>query len=222
MSKDHQKIDLNRAYSLKTPADSKRLYADWADTYDSDFIESRGYVYHLRVVELFVNEDPQIKGPVLDVGCGTGIVGVALRDHGIEVVDGIDISPEMIAKSCDKKTEAGGSIYRNLIEADLSKSIDIEDNVYAGLISAGTFTHGHLGPESLDELWRVTAPGGVCVVGINAKHYDLLGFGDKIADDVANSRITNPEFSDVQIYSSESDESEYADDTALIVVCRAA
>ena len=217
---DKRDINLDQAYAVETPDDNIRLYRDWAESYDSAFVAEKGYVYHLRVAELLVRHSSEINGAVLDVGCGTGIVGVALKNGGIQVVDGIDISPEMIAVSRRKTTETGVAVYRNLIEADLTMPVDIPDNSYAGVISAGTFTHGHLGPESLDELWRVAAPGAVCVIGINAKHYDLMGFGEKMAADVDNRTITSPEFAEVAIYSTASDDTDHGDNSALIVVCK--
>ena len=33
-----------------------------------------------------------------------------------------------------------------IIEADLTEPIALADDRYAGIVSAGTFTHGHLGP----------------------------------------------------------------------------
>ena len=88
---EKSKLDVDDAYALKTPADSIRLYGEWADSYDTDFVESVGYVVYLRVAELLLEKRHLINGPVLDVGCGTGVVGVSLREGGIDVVDGIDI-----------------------------------------------------------------------------------------------------------------------------------
>ncbi|MDH3441269.1 MAG: hypothetical protein OEM63_10990 [Gammaproteobacteria bacterium] len=44
-----QKLGLDDAYSVETPEDNIRLYADWASTYESDFVASNGYVGYLRV-----------------------------------------------------------------------------------------------------------------------------------------------------------------------------
>ena len=85
---EKKKFGLDDAYALQTPADNIRLYDAWAKTYDADFVESVGYVYFLRVVEIFLRQRSLIHGPVLDVGCGTGVVGVSLRQGGIESVDG--------------------------------------------------------------------------------------------------------------------------------------
>ena len=46
----------------------------------------------------------------------------------------------------------------------------------------------------------MAAPGAICAIGINASHYDLLGFGEKFAADCASGRISDPEFHEVEIY----------------------
>ncbi len=208
------------AYALETPDDSVRLYGAWAETYDSDFVTTSGYVVYLRVSEQLLFSRMLIDGPVLDVGCGTGIVGVCLREGGIDIVDGVDISEPMLAEAGKKKTGAGDSVYRNLIAADLTRNLDIPDNQYGALVSAGTFTHGHLGPDSLDELWRVAAPGARCAIGVRTTHYAAAKFGDKLAADVAGGKITEPELLEVNMYSAETDNPEHANDKAYIVVCQ--
>ena len=214
------KFDVDDAYAIETPADSVRLYGEWADTYDSSFVEHEGFVYHLRVTEIMIRQLSLINGAVLDIGCGTGNVGVSLRDAGIDVVDGIDISPPMLAEAGNKKTKDGLPVYRNLIAADLTKTVDIPDNQYAGLVSAGTFTHGHLGPDSLDELWRVAAPGAQCAIGVRSTHYESADFDGKLSRDVAQGTITKPELVEVKMYSEQTRNLDHAGDTALIVVCQ--
>ena len=100
-------IGLEEAYAVKTPTGNKELYEDWAPTYESGFIEYMGYVYHRTVADLFAAHRGGAIGQVLDVGCGTGIVGVELRRLGIEPVDGLDISPAMLAEAATK-TDSGG------------------------------------------------------------------------------------------------------------------
>lgn len=213
-------LNVDDAYALKTPADSVRLYGEWADTYDSEFVESEGYVVHLRVAEVFLRQRSLIDGAVLDVGCGTGIVGVSLREGGIEVVDGVDISTQMLVEAGKKKTRNDVPVYRRLIAADLTKCLDIPDKQYAGVISAGTFTHGHLEPDSLDELWRVAAPGAVCAIGVRDTHYNSMDFGEKLSVDVAKGTITKPEIIEVDMYTAQTRNLAHAKDKALVVVCR--
>jgi ubiquinone/menaquinone biosynthesis C-methylase UbiE len=214
------KFDVDDAYAIKTPADSVRLYGEWADTYDTEFVESVGYVVYLRVAEILLRQRSLINGPVLDVGCGTGVVGVSLREGGIDVVDGIDISPPMLVEAEKKKTKDGEPVYRNLIAADLTNTLDVPDDQYAGLISAGTFTHGHLGPEPLDELWRIAAPGAHCAIGVRTTHFEAADFGAKLADDVAKGTITEPELVEASLYSAQSDDPKHADDKVFVVVCQ--
>ena len=143
-------IGLDDAYSVETPDDSRRLYAAWASTYDSDFIEANGYVYHQNVVNVFLDAGGgRDEAPVLDVGCGTGIVGEVLRARGVGHVDGIDISSEMLEVAGTKTTPTGEPVYRDLLEADLTERIGIPDDVYGAVVSVGTFTHGHLRPDAM-------------------------------------------------------------------------
>ena len=168
------KIGLDDAYAVETPDDNRRLYAAWAGAYEDEFVAAEAYVYHRQVAEIFCASGAPIEGAVLDVGCGTGIVGVELRRLGVSVIDGADISPEMLAEAGKK------SVYRRLIEADLTGRADLPDDAYAGLVSAGTFTHGHLGPDALDELLRIARPGARAAIGINSAHFEALGFRRKL------------------------------------------
>jgi ubiquinone/menaquinone biosynthesis C-methylase UbiE len=167
-----------------------------------------------------VKQRSLINGAVLDVGCGTGLVGASLRNGGIETIDGIDISTEMLAEAGKKRTEDGAAVYRNLIAADLTKTLDIPDNQYAALISSGTFTHGHLGPDSLNELWRVAASGAICAIGVRSTHYEDMGFSEKLSVDFANDIITKPDLEEVDVYSAQTDDLTHADDKYLIVQCQ--
>ena len=215
-----RKFNVDDAYALETPADSVRLYGAWADTYDAEFVASSGYLAYLRVAEILLRQRSLISGAVLDVGCGTGIVGVRLREGGIKFIDGIDISPPMLAEAGKKKTEDGEPVYRSLIAADLAEPLDIADNQYGGLISAGTFTHGHLGPDSLDELWRVATSGARCAIGVRTTHYESMDFAAKLAVDVANGTIRKPDLVEINMYSAETNNLEHANDKAFVVVCQ--
>ncbi len=219
MNKD-KKISLTDAYAVETPDDSIQLYKDWADSYDEDFIAAKGYVGYLNAARYFLDQEDRPPGPVLDVGCGTGVVGISLRDGGIAVVDGIDISQAMLDQARDKKTQNGALAYTHLIQADLTETIAIKSNTYAGIVSAGTFTHGHLGPESLDELWRVAAPGAVCSIAINAAHFDSQGFASKLSDDVKRNVVTEPDINIADTYTHKLNDVDDEDNQSMIVVCR--
>ena len=164
---------LDAAYSIRTPEDSARLYAAWAETYESDFAARMDWVMPRLVAAAYARLGGT--GPVLDAGAGTGLVGVALAAEGIGPVDGIDISAQMLALAAAK------GVYRSLSAADLTAPLDIPDAAYAGVVSAGTFTHGHVGPAAFDGLLRVMRPGAVFAGSIHPGVYHDAGFADAFA-----------------------------------------
>jgi SAM-dependent methyltransferase len=171
---------LASAYALSGPEEVRRLYAAWADTYDADFLEGQGYLMPAHVADAFVVAGGG--GPVLDVGAGTGVMGQGLRAAGIGPVDALDLSPEMLAVAGRK------GVYRHLIEADVTLPIALPEGLYAGVVSSGTFTVGHVGPEAFGPLFAAAAPGAVFSLGMNAKHYGAAGF--EAAFDALSDRIT--------------------------------
>lgn len=207
MSAGDTEQSLDGAYTLKTPDDSVALYRGWAETYDSGFAATHGYVVPNRVAEAFQAEGGS--GPVLDIGAGTGLVAEAL---GGAIVDGIDISQEML--------DAAGAkgLYRNRICADLTRPLDLADEVYRGFTSAGTFTHGHVGPSCLPELMRIAAPQALFVLAINGEVFDSAGFGSAFADLVGDGVIEPVRFKRVRYY--ENADHDHGDDTGLLAVFR--
>jgi predicted TPR repeat methyltransferase len=108
---------------------------------------------------------------VVDIGTGTGLVGKYLSKlRPALIIDGIDISPEMLAEASKKK------VYRNLFERDLTKSIKDVANPYDALITIGTFTHGHLGPETLLNLFSLVKEGGYFVIAVNENFFHQQNF----------------------------------------------
>jgi predicted TPR repeat methyltransferase len=201
--------DLKDAYGLRTPEDSVRLYRGWAADYDETFARSHGYVAPREIARAYLAEAGAGAGPVLDIGAGTGLVAAHL---GGETVDAIDISQEML--------DAAGAkgLYRRRMLADLTRPLGIADATYAGLISAGTFTHGHVGPACLPELMRIARPNAVFALSINAQAFDAAGFGSAFAGLVADGAITPVRFSRAPIY--EGATHEHAADTMLVAIFR--
>ena len=181
-----KKINLNDAYSLKTPEDSIELYKKWAQTYDEDFAVSSNYQSPKEISFFFNKHSKNTDTPILDVGAGTGLVGEILNNKGERDIVGIDISPEMLDQAKMK------GFYSTLVEADITKKIPLQDNSIGAVVSAGTFTHGHVGPEAFDELLRITKPGGLFVISINSKVFIKNGFKEKFLN--INNKITPPIF----------------------------
>ena len=209
------KHSLDGAYELRTPEDSLRLYADWAADYDRDLTEGLGYAAPRHVAAALAAERREGDTPILDVGAGTGLVGDALAPELCgAALDGIDISPEMLAVANAKKR------YRRLIEADLTRPLDLADASYGALVSTGTFTHGHVGHAALPELLRILAPGGLAVFSIKREAFDGEGFGSAFAMLVAEERIAPLRFRAIRLYDRE--DHEHGQARALIAIFRKA
>ncbi|MGI9483966.1 MAG: class I SAM-dependent DNA methyltransferase [Hyphomicrobiales bacterium] len=165
---------LDRAYHLEDSESAKRLYRDWAKTYDAHLEHGLGYTLPETVTGHFAEVVSDKSVRVLDVGCGTGLTGQGLVKHGFSNLDGLDFSAEMLAEARRKE------IYNELIEADLTGPLAIEGDTYGAVISTGTFTEGHVGAEAFDEIFRIIVPGGWFVTSINAHIWEDGGFGPKI------------------------------------------
>jgi SAM-dependent methyltransferase len=201
-----KQADLESAYALKSPQDNRRLYAGWAESYDQDFATRMGFRMPALIAARFEGV-----GPVLDVGAGTGLLGQALAARGIGPIDGIDISTEMLAVA------RGKSVYRDLIEADLTQPLTLPCIAYHGIVSSGTFTHGHVGPQAIEALLGVAAPGAQFVLSIFAGIYVSAGFEAMLG--ALAGRITLPQIVEERIYDAAPDAA-HRDDTCLIVTFR--
>lgn len=207
--KSDKAATLEAAYGLSTPDDNRRLYRDWAATYDETFISVKGYEYPARIAALYDERSGDGQdggrrdaGPVLDVGCGTGAVAEALKARP---VDGVDISPEMLSAAQAK------GVYRTLIETDLTDQPDLPEGAYNGVVSAGTFTHGHVGPEALIPLTRAARPGALFVIGVNAEVFARLPFQQVLDGLVRDGVINGLESVEGRIYGDDADH-DHADD----------
>jgi SAM-dependent methyltransferase len=146
---------VQRARSLGSRDEVVAVYRDWVEHYDRDVFDLLGVIGSARIAELLGEHQPDRAGAVVDLGCGTGEVGVRLRDLGFTAVDGIDISPEMLAVA------DGKGCYRSVAVADLTDPTTLPVGRYRSSVSAGTFTTGHVGPGSVSDLVRLHEPEGI-------------------------------------------------------------
>jgi len=182
-TKNNAEALLERAHSLENESQTKRLYRDWAETYDETMIEGLGYLSPGKGAQLLHRLSPGLAVKILDVGTGTGLVGKELSGYGYSQIDGIDYSADMLKVA--RKT----GCYQMLFEADLNQKLDLDDNLYDGLICIGTFTHGHVGANCLDELFRVLKPGGKFVTAIRKDYWHTAGFAGKIEQLIEDGKI---------------------------------
>ena len=70
-------------------------------------------------------------------------------------------------------------LYQNVFAADLNQPLQFEDDSYDAAISSGTFTHGHVGPEPLDEILRVIRSDGMLACTVHFDLWESRGFKAK-------------------------------------------
>jgi predicted TPR repeat methyltransferase len=179
MTQDDVPSPLERARSVDGVDANAALYASWAGDYDHDVFELAGVIGSTRIADLLAEHLPDRSAAVLDLGCGTGAVGVRLHQLGFTHIDGVDLSPEMLAVAGQR------SVYRHLAVADLtepgsartgspgpgssaspgSSRRDMADTLapsgYDATVAAGVFTTGHLGAPEAAALVGLVRHGGI-------------------------------------------------------------
>jgi len=156
---------LGTAYDLETGEETLAHYQRWAATYDQEVGVDNGYAQPARCAAA-LDEATDRPGSVLDVGCGTGLSGIALRDVGFTDLDGCDFSPPML----ERAAETG--VYRRLFEADLNAGLGIQDGTYDHAVAVGVFSFAHIRPDALRSVIRAVRPGGTVVAGLNDHFWD--------------------------------------------------
>lgn len=157
---------LDDAYSLKSGAETEAFYQQWAESYDEE-LESQGYAQPRRCAEALLELMDDFSEPVIDLGCGTGLSGLALSKAGYKTLDGCDFSSEMLEQA------GARGIYRNLFTANLNKPLDaVSAQTYSAALAVGVFSYGHVSPDALDEILRILKPGGALVIGVNSHFYE--------------------------------------------------
>lgn len=199
--------DVDSAYAMTSPDEIKELYRQWSHSYDVAFGESQGYQLPREVAAAFLGAGGT--GPVLDVGAGTGLVGAVLKAMNIAPVDGIDLSQEMLDMAAMKGD------YRSLTACDVTCPLSLPDAPYRGLVSAGTFTLGHVGPAAIENLLTVADRGAVFVISVNKTHYASAGF--EMVFENLGARIADLHFRDVRIYDDRADENHRNDIARLVI-----
>lgn len=125
------------------PGEVANRYDEWAESYDAD-LDSWGYQAPGIVVETVLTRRPHADS-VLDVGCGTGLVGRALRAKGYKGhLLGLDISEASLTVA-----QQSGA-YDEVRPADLQQPLEVPDTGVDALVCVGVMTYL---PE-VETVWR--------------------------------------------------------------------
>jgi SAM-dependent methyltransferase len=162
-------------YEAKNERELAERYDEWAKTYDEDLDRDFGWVGPRFAVETavrFVAKESRI----LDAGAGTGLVGKLLAERGYANLAAMDLSEGMLAQARAKK------VYKELHRMVMGERLGFSSGAFDAVISVGALTVGHAPAGSLDELVRVTRPGGHIVFSLRPDVYEESGFKEKQAE----------------------------------------
>lgn len=112
------------------------LFDGYAARFDEHLVKGLEYSAPQQLRQL-VSDSGAIEVPVdtaIDLGCGTGLVGVAFRDLCRHLV-GVDLSSKMIARAGEKQ------VYDALHEGDLVDIMDRLDKTFDLFLSADTLIY---------------------------------------------------------------------------------
>lgn len=164
---------LEQVYAAGTPEELAVAYAAWSNDYDRETL-SLGYCLPFVITGWVARHVRTGSGPLLDAGCGTGLSGPCLKALGYEI-EGLDFSEKMLAFA-----KARG-VYAVLKQAALGERLPWPDGHFAAVFSTGVFTEGHAPASSLDELVRITRPGGHAIFTVRDTVLERGGFREVFA-----------------------------------------
>ncbi|KNG47219.1 williams-beuren syndrome chromosomal region 27 protein [Stemphylium lycopersici] len=173
-----QQSHLSRVLAASTTEESRTIYEEWAKSYDADMtmhaftaptLVAQAVARGLKVNHVGLS-NPLSGLEILDLGCGTGLVGVELSKIGATDILGLDVSEGMLAVA--KNT----AVYDDLQNADVTQKLAFDEGKFDAVTCCGMFTHGHLEPEVLEEFVRVVKTGGVFVATVLEKYWVERGF----------------------------------------------
>ena len=158
-------------HTVRSPSKYMRgLFDGFSHHYDDTMLNKLDYRGHLHVRAMTERVRSRLKPlpwRILDLGCGTGLVGVAFQDLATGGrLDGLDISPRMLEEAHARR------IYSELILGDLETVLNQPGTSYDLIVSADTMTYfGDLAP-AFSGVAKRLEPGGFYVFASEAKTGD--------------------------------------------------
>jgi len=173
---------VTEAYNLEDAESMKEFYAKWAEDYDNQMLNKLSYASPRKIAAAMQSHLQEKDTSILDVGCGTGLTVAGLAEAGYTNLYGIDLSRDMVEVARSR------GVYTDLAVADVNRPLNYEDGFFGGVISSGTFTHGHVGPEPLVEICRILRSGGILACTVHQDYWQSMSF-DQAFNDLEQSNV---------------------------------
>lgn len=165
---------LHAVYESRSTNELIDQYDQWAETYDADLLHAD---YRLPTVGacMVARHVRANEAEILEAGVGTGQVGEWLAILGFQNLTGFDLSENMLQRACVK------NVYKRLHRIDMLRTLQFRDKAFDAAIAIGIFALGHVPPNALDELIRVTRPKGQIIFSTSITAYVESGFKERQA-----------------------------------------
>lgn len=171
---DNTRFSLDRIHTARDTKELAERYDQMAQNYDDSIQDEWGWAPPEYIAEIFSSYVAK-NSRILDAGVGTGLVGEALVKRGYSDLFGIDISEGMMEKAREKR------VYRELHRMEMGNPLMFSTDFFDAVIAVGVMAMGHAPANTLDELVRITRPGGHLVYTLRPVVYKNWGFKEKHA-----------------------------------------
>ena len=134
----------------------EKLFDEYAQKFDSHLVNVLSYSVPEKLAETLRPHVPPNGGKwdILDLGCGTGLSGVAIAPHARQLV-GVDLSTKMLDKARER------NLYQRLVQQDLLTMMQGEpESTYDVVLAADVFVYIGKLDELVTEARRLLRPGG--------------------------------------------------------------
>jgi ubiquinone/menaquinone biosynthesis C-methylase UbiE len=168
---EQQEMYLN-TYKSKNEEEAKGAYEVWAPHYEVQMQNLKWQAPQL-CVDLLVKHLKQKNKTlsvlrVLDVGAGTGLVGLELSRLGIKQIDALDLSTHMLDQAKSKQ------VYQNIFVENAHDMQQIQPNQYDALICVGSLNFGHIEPSAFEQFIKVVKQDGLVAFTTREDYFQQL------------------------------------------------
>eukprot|EP01083_Nonionella_stella_P063784 165775_1 len=201
---------------------TEEMYGEWADRYENDMgaLQFDSLITMPSKVEQYLTEtlsnniifpeedgaessdpDPDNEANILDVGCGTGLLGELLLENTSVInseednsvtLDGMDLTQEML----DILEKERGDLYNEIHQHDITTTPwPFDTDKYDLSVCNGVLVYVK-DSECLEEFIRVTKPGGHCLLMLRKD--GLEQFSSKIYQMITDNKWKIAEITDTR------------------------
>ena len=153
-------------------------YNELSDNYEQIYLTA-GWTDPVKCAELAdaVLIENKETAEILDMGCGTGLVGQYLKEMGFKNITGVDASVGMLEKARSKNAYTDlDELFLGLPDTFPSKY----HNKFDAITASGILAEGHLGNEVFDEMLLSLKVGGFACFSTRTMYLTKYNYIEKM------------------------------------------